>query len=479
MKKVLLAGAALMLVGGIASTASAAAVEPGVKITGDARARLWYKSEEYSNLFGNLDTTGGYDSQTNMDSRVRLNITGTTAGGTYVKARIRLMESLMGDIDKDLDSINNEGQNDIWTDQAYIGIPFNDMFTLELGKYRSTYGPLPLTYNFFYDDVNLTGLRGIVKIDNIEINPFVEWMDEAQNTGATGFSTANTSTTLDKNQDNDERRYGAHIKAKVNQDWTLGGMLGYQSDDRVKNYTYTTTTAATPTVPSYSTTKSGVAEPNEGFFGSIYANGKVGAFGLVTEFGYTAAELNGFNTWAEDSNGADVIDSIGSKDDGFGGYIYPTYTIDKLTLGVNAGFTADGYRPDRAYGFVMIGGKDNSVIGDSVKIGETGDWLWGGLVVNYKISDALNLTGNIVYADIDSATHRSDALAAAGQGDVPYTTASALDSAWELSAVLQYTITKGTDIFFSAGYLKPDFDDATLKEDDAEIGIASRLEVKF
>ncbi len=34
MKKVLVAGAALLLAGGIASTASAAAVEPGVKITG-------------------------------------------------------------------------------------------------------------------------------------------------------------------------------------------------------------------------------------------------------------------------------------------------------------------------------------------------------------------------------------------------------------------------------------------------------------
>ena len=43
MKKVLVAGAALLLAGGIASTASAAAVEPGVKITGDARARLVYR----------------------------------------------------------------------------------------------------------------------------------------------------------------------------------------------------------------------------------------------------------------------------------------------------------------------------------------------------------------------------------------------------------------------------------------------------
>ncbi len=42
MKKVLLAGAALMLVSGIASTASAAEIKPGVVITGDSRVRVYY-----------------------------------------------------------------------------------------------------------------------------------------------------------------------------------------------------------------------------------------------------------------------------------------------------------------------------------------------------------------------------------------------------------------------------------------------------
>ena len=37
---------------------------------------------------------------------------------------------------------------------AYMGIPFTDNVTVEIGRYRSTYGPLGATYNFAYDDVS-------------------------------------------------------------------------------------------------------------------------------------------------------------------------------------------------------------------------------------------------------------------------------------------------------------------------------------
>ena len=111
MKKVLLAGAALMLVSGIASTASAAEIKPGVVITGDSRVRLFYASEEYKNTYGNYNSGyyltnptlptqsltrslgTNYSDQTNMDSRVRLNFTGTAAGGAFAKARIRMYEA--------------------------------------------------------------------------------------------------------------------------------------------------------------------------------------------------------------------------------------------------------------------------------------------------------------------------------------------------------------------------------------------------
>lgn len=446
MKKVLLTGAALMLAGGMVSTASAAAVEPGVKITGDARVRLWYMSEEYKSGFGNdeYDADGNeYDSQTNMDSRVRLNIQGTAAGGAYAKARIRMYETLMGDFDRDLtDGVASTGSN-IWVDQAYVGIPFSDMFTLEVGKYRSTYGPLGTTYNFFYDDVHLTGFRGIIKLDNVEINPFMEWMEEAQVDGIS----------VDKTQDNDEMRFGVHAKAKLNKDWTVGGMIGYQSDEREERYIGSVKTF----------------EPNEGFFGSLYANGKVGQFGIVGEFAVTDGDLNGFNSWYADTTSDD---NIGSEDTGFGGYIFPNFQIDKLNIGLNLGFTSNGFVPDTAFGFVMLGGSDNSKISALYPIGQSGDWLWVGLVPSYQISETLKITGNLVYADISGWDEPGD-----GPDDAYWGT-DALDNAWEISAVLQYTISKGADVYFSAGYLKPEFEDADL-EDDGAFGALTRFELKF
>lgn len=472
MKKVLLTGAALMLVGGgMVSTASAAAVEPGVKITGDARVRLFYQSDDYVDFGNAINTTIPYsynnrnnsdDGNTDMDSRIRINITGTAAGGAYAKARIRITDSsLMGDLDTDTAAIGTSVDHDnIWTDIALVGIPFSDTFTLELGRYRSTYGPLATTYNFFYDDVNLSGARGIIKFGDIEINPFIEWMEEAQNDGSTTVVNGNT----DVNEDNDSMRFGFHAKGKLNKDWTIGGMLGYQTDERNE----ITTVAARYTG----------FEANEGFFGSIYTNGKAGAFGLVAEFAVTGNNLNNFNSWEDDSAaGTAWSDRIGSDDTGFGGYIFPNYQIDKLNIGLNLGFTNSGFQPDRAFGFVMLGSTDNSKI-SAGRIGDTGDWLWAGLVANYKINESLQITGNLVYADIDAWDSQGP------DGEGPYTSSGAfmgpLDNAWELSAVLQYTISKGADVYFSAGYLKPEFDtDDPDTQDDGAFGALTRFELKF
>jgi len=459
MKKVLLTGAALMLVGGMVATDATYAAEPGVNITGNARVRLWYKNDAYD-----FNSDNAKDSDTSMDSRVRLDITGTAAGGAYAKARIRMYESLMGDNDTDPTPIGAD--NNIWVDKAYVGIPFNDAFTLEVGKYRSTYGPVGTTYNFFYDDVHLTGFKGIIKLDKVTINPFVEWMEEAQ---------YDEGTTDDFNADNDEIRYGVHLKAKLNNDWTIGGMVGYQDDSRDGE-------------PGY-------FEANEGFFGSLYVKGQSGDFGIVGELGITEGDLNGFNSWFNDGSGSvtadhveyyqdangdlystTVIDSrdrdlIGSDDTGFGGYIFPNFQIDKLNIGLNMGFTADGFMPDRAYGFIMLGSSDNSKITDYM-IGAGGDWLWAGLVVSYQISDDLKLTGNIVYADIDAWDSLNDGPLGGQMG------IKTLDSALELSAILQYTISKGADVYFSLGMLDPDMEYANAPDDTA-FGALTRFELKF
>jgi predicted porin len=132
--------------------------------------------------------------------------------------------------------------------------------------------------------------------------------------------------------------------------------------------------------------------------------------------------------------------------------------------------------PDRAYGFVMLGGTDNSKI-TKYAIGTGGDWLWAGLVASYQINESLKLTGNFVYADVDAWTEYGDGPKGAWAGEL---NEEALDSAWELSAVLQYTISKGADVYFSAGYLKPDFEYSNyMLEDDAAFAALTRFELKF
>lgn len=475
MKKALLAGAALMLIGGLADTASAA-TEPGVKITGNARVRFYYKSEEYRNYFGNpTNALQNPDSTFTQDSRVRFDLTGTAAGGAYAKARIRLMENRLSDLDRDGGSVAGLGQDNIWVDKAYIGIPFNDMFTLELGKYRATYGPLPVTYNFFYDDVHLAGALGIIKTGDIVINPFIEWMDNGEDSGVA----------IDNREDNDEVRLGVHLKGKVNKDWTLGGMLGYQTDAREESN------------PGFYTTTS--VNDNSGWFASFFVNGKVDQFGLVGEIAVTDNELNGFNSWLDDSNTAsvsnrsyyrptpttlaqtpNVLDTIGSDDTGWGGYIFPNYTIDKLNIGLNLGFTTGGFLADNAFGFVMVGAADNSVITAGHPVGWGGDWFWAGLVANYKINDSLKLTGNLVYVDVDPWTESGE-----GPGFVAYNNMLMMDSAWEISALLQYTISKGMDVYFAAGYLDPSLEYINVTqvnsgfEEDGVFGAYTRFELSF
>ena len=169
MKKILVASTALLLVAGAAATSAIAAEDQaGVKISGDARARLVFKG---SYDFGNTDASD----VTFMDSRVRITVKGTAAGGAYAVGRIRLMDNKGEDNDTDSASGVVDPGN-VWIDKAYIGVPFSDAFTIEAGKYRVSYGT-----GFFYDDINLAGFRGIVKVGSVEINPFVEWMAEGQN----------------------------------------------------------------------------------------------------------------------------------------------------------------------------------------------------------------------------------------------------------------------------------------------------------
>ena len=155
-------------------------------------------------------------------------------------------------------------------------------------------------------------------------------------------------------------------------------------------------------------------EPNEGLFGSIYVNGKSWCLWLGWRIGLYRWRLNGFNNWRKSTAWEALTPwsttptTATDRFDRFQRhglrrlYHARSFTIDKLTLALNLGFTADGYQPDRAFGSgVMIGSADNSRI-SAIRIGDFGDWLWGGFIASYQFNEALKLTGNFIYADIDA-----------------------------------------------------------------------------
>ena len=109
------------------------------------------------------------------------------------------------------------------------------------------------------------------------------------------------------------------------------------------------------------------------------------------------------------------------------------------------------------------------------------------------------MTGNLVYASIDAWTSTGDGPGFVSAFDSGLTNATrtnvvALDSAWEISGVLQYTISKGMNVFLSAGYIMPDleyvgyspyyknptgFSAGSSLNDDGAFGAAARFELAF
>ena len=411
MKKVLATGAALLMAGSIA-TAAEMDDQSGVKITGNARARVIYK-DKYD--FGNTDK----DATTTMDSRVRFEVRGTAAGGAYIHGRIRLAE------EKFDGATSASADNNIYVDKAYIGIPFNDAFTLEAGKYRVTYGQ-----GFTYDDIGLAGFRGIYAAEGIQVIPFLEVQSEGQS----------SDVAQDVLEDNDSYRFGAALTVTSIENWSMGAIAAYDTDDRVENV-------------DGEATGNGNAD---GFWGSIFARGTIAeVFGLEGEFAY-----------AENGVTLDRLQGAGT-DDGYGGYLRGSWNMDALSLALDLGFTKDGFAPDPFYGFVMIGGEEP--IGAAAIGGGFTDYVWAGLRVNYAVTEALSLTGNLVWADADL------------NDDAPVE-ANRVYDLLEISGVLKYAVSKGCTFSWYAGYLQPDYDgrlDAAGIEDDGAFGTYAKFDVKF
>lgn len=420
MKKVLVAGAALMLAGGIAIPAFAShpppVVEPGVKITGNARARIVYRDAYDFGLVS--DKSADFY----MDSRLRFDVVGTAAGGAFVHARIRAIDGRFNGGTENNSKLSSDDRN-LYADKAYLSIPMGQAFTFEIGKNRISYGN-----GFIYDDIGTAGVRGIYQADNLRFISFFDMMEE-------GTVSPNPQ---DRLKDNDVYRFGGVVDINVNPDVLVGAMAGYQVDDRAAmTVTNPVTGAVTVTPPP----------DREGFFGSVWVRGKSGAFGLEGELVYNEKNVVRFN---EENPGITL-----STQDGYGGYVRPSFTMDAMTLSVDLGFTQDGYIVDPFYGFVMIGGEWATQV---MPFGQDGDWLWGALSAKYQVSEAMFLVGNFVYADVDSNTP-------VGLSDL-----------WEVSGMLQYNISRGANLQYRIGYLTPSYDN---RADDSAFGTFAQFNISF
>ncbi|WP_417912444.1 hypothetical protein, partial [Candidatus Electronema sp. TJ] len=353
MKKVLVAGAALML--------ACSAAEAGVNISGDARVSYIGKQD----YLRTATSANGYDDF--LESRVGLNFEGKAAADK-VTANARLYFDGYGF--EDDAPWNGEERTELSVDYAYLTVPMGD-WTIKAGRVNSDYS------KFFSWNIRPTRLIATYKQGNLSVTPFVGVRAEA-------------STDKDVWNDNDYMEYGLVIKTKLPSAWNLAGYVRYDDDQREENSSWVGLTASgtdaagkliTATIPVLVT---GPHKDKSGVIADVFLNndGANCDFGFHAELAYKAADVQG------------------TKDDGMGGYVMLSKKMsDRFTPAVLAGMTKDGFVADNDFGFIMVGGELSTQV---MRVGQGGDLLFGALVANYAASDRLTLTGNLLYADFDN-----------------------------------------------------------------------------
>ncbi|MCW5203287.1 hypothetical protein VU13_00990 [Desulfobulbus sp. US5] len=423
MKKVLVAGAALMLAGSMVSAVSAG--NPGetpeeitgVSIGGDAR--VTYVGRTDYERKAEKDIANGYSDY--FESRVGVNFDATAKGGASVHARLYFDDQGYND-----DVIWDGSGNAQWgvsTDYAYFKVPLSDTMTLRAGR-------IPLEFTKFYSwDIRPTRVQLIYKSGNLKLVPFVGVVDE-------------NSTKLDNWDDNDYMQYGIVPVLKINDNWTVKAFLRYNDDQREWMTDETTETVGGVDVVVPATPRG----DHSGFDGTVNLSGTVGSVGLTAEVAYKAADWQG------------------TENDGIGGYVQAAFSMPGITPVVLAGMTQDGFMADQNFGFVMVGGNESTTV---VNVGNgDGDLMFGALVLLHDISDRFSVQGNLLYAAYD---YEDDSVAA-GQ----------LDSAIEVSGVMSYAVSESTNFEYKLGYLAPTYNDGAAEVlEDAYIGQLLRMNVEF
>lgn len=381
MKKVLVAGAALLLAGSMVTVASAE-----VNLSGDARVRYVGGSGYDMRVKADLSGTEQSDYQDEFNSRIRVKINAKAKGGAYAKVRVRF------------DDFMWDGQGwgaaaydkNVWADYAYLGVP--------MGPVDVSAGRMPDNYSKFFSwDERPTRLKADWNGGAVRVIGLIDVQDE------TGL------TTQDLWNDNDYMGYGLVVSFNINEDNALKGYVRYQDDER----------------------GAGILGYNDrsGWLGSINYAGKVAMLGLEAELAYKSADV-----LANMSTGGTRID-----DDGYGGYVQASMDLGALTPAVQLGFTQDGYQADDDFGFIMIGAAEPITYVRTMGTG-LGDTYWAALTSGFQVSEQFKLAGNLVYYDVnlnDNALENSDDIRGAVDaweisGSATYTISEGADLTYKI-----------------------------------------------
>lgn len=388
-----------------------------VTFGGDARARVIVRDDT---LFGNADVS----TIDTFDNRVRLLANAKAEGGAFAKARLRFDNKWGSDF--------REGQAvRTFTDLAYFGIPIKST-TLEAGHMRSN-----LT-RFFEWDQRVDQLAVDFKLLNAHWRASFRMINEGQN----------SLFEINRLEDNDEVAYGLVGSKEFNEIWYAQAHLFYQDDQRNEFVT------------------GQFIDPASGFFGSVFLRGKYTKVAVESELAYKAGNVR----QSRDETGVVINPENVLRGDGWGWYAAGTYKFDSLSLILNLGVAVNGYEADNDFGWIMIGNGNTEPISVIPQLGANGDWGWIAPSLSYQFTEALSLSGNLVWVSIDAIpTRREDSL-------LEY------ESLLEVSGHLEYMISEGAALTWKFGWLKPQIKGFFLGEEvreDTAFATYARLQINF
>jgi len=329
MKKVILAVAGLALVGTMATSAMAE-----FKFSGDARVRGYYESN-YDDTWTAYGTDD--DSVDLWTTRTRFKIEADTKGGAYVKTRVRLA-------DAGYDGTRNTRNktNNIYTDYAYIGVPFGPV-TVEGGL-----APRDITPWFYFDG----------RADTVQMKY------KNDKTGVVAFFDKVNETETDGINNSDADMFGFLLNQDFEGGWgmTLGAV--YQDN--------------------YNDPNSGGNGTDSGFGATVQLTGAIGEVALVAEMAYQEEDFMSY-----------------TNDDGFGGYLQATAPVGPVSLMGMVGFTMDGYNIDEAdFGpFIIL--QDYSQISLGTDFSEVGEAIFAAIAPTFQVSEKLTLGAQFSYVNVD------------------------------------------------------------------------------